>query len=743
MGRDKANFTGNKDRYRQMTFEIECCGEIWKNPKEFETHRRGVSHEIPKTKCFVCEEVDESMIIDYDHRWECLRNLKAKCVEVGNKNRYRQMKFEIECCGEIWKNPKELENHRRGISHEIPKTRCFVCDEFDESFVIDYDHRYECIKSLTSIEIVCCDVKWKSLITLAEHRRDKHQIPKGVCCICGEIESPDFLHLQMCLKNEKSIGGNFGLYADIKANRKCCEIQIEKLSEFELHLIEAHALPKNSCIVCGKLSACYDHRRKCWLAFCGRKKNGNVKRYRKLNVNIKCCGFGLGNVSDVETHMIWSHKAPTHLCFMCEEFDESLTIDCNHRFKCFMEYQRRLNPEARQLIYDAEHDVYIDQTQIKTTANISKDLYLNCEECDDWSKVGWSEINRNTMHMFIDDYPCTIWEDMYPTIDNPLQELPNRIEFDEHCGIDARWLILFGTGNYKFYHVMIRQQVWISFCTVVYKKGYYFLPYWCLCNGGDESTTNKVHRHMIVATKEPIENIVHSLKDWYVGKTFERGSQSKEIKTYGHLMNVIRYVSNRESHCRGVDLEAAEIAQPQEAPTKRRKLGISHFYIAKPIIPCSLYMMSLLHEDGLATMSNILYGGVGIIDAIADVPNLKDLKNVTFNLFTNIRGHVIPLNMTHSTTHTKYHIELGNHIDKRIIRCYIPSDQIFNNQFANVQGSLLMEVALQSSHKLTTKQRAIAIRVGKVKEEMAAMKQSYEIKLQEKECIINELKNKD
>lgn len=54
-----------------------------------------------------------------------------------------------------------------------------------------------------------------------------------------------------------------------------------------------------------------------------------------------------------------------------------------------------------------------------------------------------------------------------------------------------------------------------------------------------------------------------------------------------------------------------------------------------------------------------------------------------------------------------------------------------------------MEVALQSSHKLTTKQRAIAIRVGKVKEEMAAMKQSYEIKLQEKECIINELKNKD
>jgi hypothetical protein len=72
---------------------------------------------------------------------------------------------------------------------------------------------------------------------------------------------------------------------------------------------------------------------------------------------------------------------------------------------------------------------------------------------------------------------------------------------------------------------MIRQQVWSKFLERIRASGrgtYHFLPYWCLCNGGNFNDSSRVDRHMIVATKANITALVHGLRDWLVDPLLTR-----------------------------------------------------------------------------------------------------------------------------------------------------------------------------------------------------------------------------
>ncbi|RQW91093.1 MAG: hypothetical protein EHM79_00970 [Geobacter sp.] len=419
-----------------------------------------------------------------------------------------------------------------------------------------------------------------------------------------------------------------------------------------------------------------------------------------------------------------------------------------------MDYQRRINPEARQLMYDADHDIYIDQTKIKTTANISNDLYLNCDECDDWLRTPNDVIEYNG------DFPNSMWHEIsIPAcvgrprkLDTPLENLPNEVNFDEKCGIDARWFIAFSERKFDFYHVMIRHQVWEKFRARIRASGqgtYHFLPYWCLCNGGNYNDFSRVHRHMIVATKTNITGLVHGLRDWLVDPLLtKRGSQSKLLDSYAHFMNAVRYVSNRSSHCEGVDMTKDSIVQFENSSkglfsknvasrrnAKRPRMGRCHFYIARRIVPCGLELMSLLDKDGLSAMSNINNGGVGIIDLLSGVSDLQTRKSVSFADIYSKRGHVLPLNYEHSNEYTNFRIELGeNSADpgKYVVRCYnLRSIGTFENKKYAENGSLMMEASLETMHKFTAKQLGVTKPIGR-------LRGKYEELLRKKDEIIKE-----
>jgi hypothetical protein len=72
----------------------------------------------------------------------------------------------------------------------------------------------------------------------------------------------------------------------------------------------------------------------------------------------------------------------------------------------------------------------------------------------------------------------------------------------------------------------------------------------------------------------------------------------------------VRYVSNRSSHCEGVDLTHDACVEFENSSmksfkknaasrrnAKRPRMGRCHFYIARRVVPCDLELMSLLGKD--------------------------------------------------------------------------------------------------------------------------------------------------
>jgi hypothetical protein len=249
---------------------------------------------------------------------------------------------------------------------------------------------------------------------------------------------------------------------------------------------------------------------------------------------------------------------------------------------------------------------------------------------------------------------------------------------------------------------------------------------------------------MIVATKANITALVHGLRDWLVDPLLtKRGSQSKLIDSYAHFMNAVRYVSNRSSHCEGVEMikdacvqfENSSMRSFKKNDAKRPRMGRCHFYIARRIVPCDLELMSLLCKDGLSAMSNIRNGGTGILDLVSEMPDLQNTKRVAFKDIYSKRGHVLPLNYEHSTEYTKYHIELGENCadpGKYVVRCYKPppvvTDAFDNNRYAD-NGSLMMDVSLETMHTFTKKQLGVTKPIG-------LLRDKYEECLRKKNEII-------
>jgi hypothetical protein len=165
-------------------------------------------------------------------------------------------------------------------------------------------------------------------------------------------------------------------------------------------------------------------------------------------------------------HVKGVHAHNEFRCIWCNTNDESLEIDYVHRIECMMswyEHHREMkNPEEILL---PERNIFANVAINDCT---SSRLFLNCEECDTWYRGGpdASVYTAELPDGFTDPIDNTegIVEKIMTSLKNHDDIMvSNEIEFIPESGLDARWIALYLSGKMKFYHLMIRQQVFIFF----------------------------------------------------------------------------------------------------------------------------------------------------------------------------------------------------------------------------------------------------------------------------------------
>lgn len=689
---------GKSKDFRNLRCNIECCDEKFLVARDYENHMRGSPHNRLKGTCFICGIFDESSRIDWKHRASCLRSMYRQST--GPKARYNTIKHVTTCCGVKFDKLHEYEKHLD--EQHGNNGKCFICKEFDESKVIDYGHRIECF-----------DKNWK----------------------------------------ESRFAGGKARYNRMLIDRTCCGITFARVCDYENHLREAHGTELTD----GKCFICSDHDESSWINYdhrisCARRhfrcddkdSTGDVKRYRKMAFYLECCNIALTNTRDLERHfrhnhsdgVVWTYDK----CFLCKDQDELLTIDYDHRIECLLSRLQETGDYPSNLKYDETHDVWIDCSVVENTVHNSE-LYLNCKDCHEWL-----ESKKPDERKFVSELPESIYEDFENFPENVT--LSNNFELDKKCGIEAKWLILFEDEKYKFYHLMIRQQVWEDFCERCKGMEIYFSPYWCLCSGGNLTVTDYIHRHMIVAVDKSfdITKLVHGLRDWCDEKFKNRGSQSRLIKSYHHLMSAIKYVSNRSSQCDAEDMTKDAIAEFKQCGNfnskgrkKKKKTGNCHFYINRQILPCSLNVMSFFNVAGIQAMANIKYGSISATSKLKNINGIEKMKFVRLRHLNVIRNHGIPQlkPLEHSVDYTDKRLELGpiEPGKTNIVRCFreIDSDELkyhmghyydndvsyrMCNEVAARNGAIMFNFAMQSIYELNNQQKEILtqlqILIGKI-----------------------------
>jgi hypothetical protein len=401
-------------------------------------------------------------------------------------------------------------------------------------------------------------------------------------------------------------------------------------------------------------------------------------------------------------------------------------IHYDHRILCLHKRLRDKSCDGiQELAFDAEHKVYIDQTKsVKYELNRAS-MYLNCKNCDDWYRNQASE----DIVIFEDELPGSFYDPIL-SVFPPDANLNNVLGLDLRCGIDAEWLSLYsvkyseGEVPYKFYHISIRHQVWENFLERIAGMDVYFLPYWCLCDSG-RPDASEIHRHMIIVTRFEGTDITRGLKD-SKGNGQKLASFSILIDSYKHLMSVINYVCDYRSQC--------TLSDPKK--NKRRKhrgggtFGRNHFYVGKNIIPrpCSTFVMSFFHPDGIQAMCNINYASASVTDTLCNVSGISRMSDVKLSDMNVVENHIIPIvhNVSHSLEYTNMRLELGPTACKTgyIVRCFMGSGpghteytvEEFNKRAAD-NGSVMYNVAMSSIYKLNEGQRDILKRVGELMEQ--------------------------
>lgn len=146
----------------------------------------------------------------------------------------------------------------------------------------------------------------------------------------------------------------------------------------------------------------------------------------------------------------------------------------------------------------------------------------------------------------------------------------------------------------------------------------YFLPYWCLCDAG-RADASGIHRHMIMVTRLEGTDITRGLKD-VNGVGQKLASFSIFLDSYKHLMSVIHYVCDYRSQCKFIAPKKGKKPQYRGGGT----FGRNHFYVGKTIIPrpCSTFVMSFFHPDGIQAICNINYASAAVTDTLCNVKGI-------------------------------------------------------------------------------------------------------------------------
>lgn len=160
---------------------------------------------------------------------------------------------------------------------------------------------------------------------------------------------------------------------------------------------------------------------------------------------------------------------------------------------------------------------------------------------------------------------------------------------DDLVGIVKR----FESKTLKWFHLMVKHDAYATFREKMnpIREEIALLPYWCLCDG---LTAERVtHRHMILACtlESAFEDVwKKEVKYDLPSSPGVRCKHSVRIKDAFHLVNCIRYVSQKRSSCDGV-LIRDEVDE--------ENVNVSHFHLNCPQPKHSLAFMCVLFEGGL------------------------------------------------------------------------------------------------------------------------------------------------
>lgn len=663
---------GKSSNFFNLSCHITCHGQLFKTVREYRDHKI-CTHRLKRGVCFICETFKLTRGNTHEHRRECL--LKHSIPMVGPKIKFELLHYDGECCNLIFGRMKAYEEHWNANHRTANDNTCFICHEVDESSCIDYNHRMECFE--------------RNL----------------------KLSSPG-------LKRE---------YFRLTIDRRCCNETFARVSEYENHLRKVHDIGKtNLCYICNAFDETrginYDHRTNCAMTYFRndyRKCIGNRDRYRRIKFSYECCGVVYTRTDKLEMHireshgdLIWKYG----FCFLCNEYSENEYINYDHRLDCLWKKLEKSEPHNRVLKYEEEHRVYVDCSDVKYQLD-RIDKYLNCEECHEWlsNRTSDARIYRKALS-------ATIYDD-YTNFPDALK-LKNNLELDEYCGLDSRWLVLFGERKYKYYHIMIRHQAWNNFLKRAQGLNIYYTPYWCLCTGGGVGV-KYLHRHMILVTYENITNLINDLNDESVVRC---SSQYREIETYKQLVSTIHYVCNRSSMCRGAEVEAVNKKQK----TSNKDCNC-HCYINRPIIPHSLYVMSFFNVDGIQTMGNIKYGSASTTDILKFINGIENMDCVELWRLSPLENHIIPVvhGLKFCPYYTDKRLEMGPTScgESSIVRCFETLGFVDPRTFAACNaasaenGAVMFNVATKSIFKLTLTQKEILSRVGVMQTEIEKLQQ--------------------
>jgi hypothetical protein len=273
-------------------------------------------------------------------------------------------------------------------------------------------------------------------------------------------------HRMQCLKKLINRKQNVIKFHKKLQCRYCHESRLPR--NMQEHVQTCHIDEVKQCVFCGADDACD------WSCV-GIRVNQKYslelkKKYqgkcKNLTMLVECreCDAKILSIK-YGYHVKSVHAHDEFKCIWCNTQDESLEIDYVHRLECMMSwYENHREMKNHEEILIPDRNVFANVSKNASDGRSSK-LFLNCKECDDWYHEG-----PDASVLYSDELPDGFTdpidnaEGVVENIMNSLKihddiMVSNEIEFISESGLDARWIALYLSGKYKFYHTMIRQQV--------------------------------------------------------------------------------------------------------------------------------------------------------------------------------------------------------------------------------------------------------------------------------------------